>query len=76
MKRNQGKKVNKKCKAGNYLTDGGCEQCPENTYSPDKAKSCTSCPDDKVSPAGSTSVADCEFGKVLRIRSSHLSYFD
>ena len=63
VNRNRGKKVNKKCKAGNFLTDDGCQQCPENTFSADKATSCTSCPDGKISPAGSTSASDCEYGE-------------
>merc|ERR1712176_1160616 len=49
------------CAAGDYLTDSGCQQCGENTFSGDGASSCTSCPDGKVSPPGSTSVDDCEY---------------
>ena len=50
------------CLAGDHMTASGCEQCPSNTYSQDKADSCLSCPDDKVSDAGSTSTDDCRYG--------------
>ena len=52
------------CSAGYYMTDNGCQQCEENTFSGEGASSCTSCPDGKVSAAGSTSVNDCEYGNV------------
>ena len=45
------------------MTENGCQQCGENTYSGDGASSCTSCPDGKISAAGSTSEADCAYGK-------------
>ena len=45
------------------MTENGCEQCGENTYSGAGASSCTSCPDDMISAAGSTSKLDCNFGK-------------
>ena len=46
------------------MTDTGCEECEENTYSGAGASKCTSCPDEKVSVAGSTSESNC-FGKHL-----------
>ena len=45
------------------MTESGCQQCGENTFSGAGASSCTSCPDRKLSAAGSTSVADCSYGK-------------
>jgi uncharacterized Zn finger protein (UPF0148 family) len=45
------------------MTETGCQQCGENTFSGDGASSCTSCPDGKVSFAGSTSEDDCDYGK-------------
>ena len=45
------------------MTDSGCQQCGENTFSGDGASSCTSCPEGKISAAGSTSEDDCEYGK-------------
>ena len=51
------------CSAGDYMTDSGCQQCEENTYSGDGASSCTSCPDGKLSAAGSTSEDDCSHGE-------------
>ena len=39
------------CSAGDYMTDSGCQQCGENSYSGDGASSCTSCPEGKVSAA-------------------------
>ena len=45
------------------MTENGCQQCGENTYSGAGASSCTSCPDGKISAAGSTSEADCAYGK-------------
>ena len=42
------------------MTESGCQQCGENTYSGDGAESCKSCPDGKTSAAGSTSSADCK----------------
>ena len=47
------------------MTESGCQQCGENTYSGDGASSCTSCPDGKLSAAGSTSEDDCGHGKYL-----------
>jgi hypothetical protein len=41
------------CSAGYYMTDTGCQQCGENTFSGDGALSCTSCPDGTISAAGS-----------------------
>ena len=55
------------------MTENGCQQCGENTYSGDGASSCTSCPDDMISAAGSTSEADCEYGNDL---GKNLSLFD
>ena len=43
--------------------DGGCDECPQNTYNPrfdDTDKACTPCPDNKISPPGSSSAADCK----------------
>ena len=45
------------------MTENGCQQCGENTYSGAGASSCTSCPDGKISAAGSTSEDDCHGGK-------------
>ena len=42
------------------MTDSGCQQCGENTFSGDGAYSCTSCAEGKISDAGSTSEDDCE----------------
>ncbi|KAL5260846.1 hypothetical protein ACHWQZ_G006772 [Mnemiopsis leidyi] len=45
--------------------DGGCDECPVNTYT-DRTHvlgtnaECIPCPDDKVSPPGSTSLDDCQ----------------
>ena len=49
------------------MTDSGCQQCGENSYSGDGASSCTSCPEGKVSAAGSASEDDCEYGKTKLI---------
>ena len=57
------------------MTENGCEQCGENTYSGAGASSCTSCPDDMISAAGSTSEADCEYGRFgQRINFKRLSW--
>ena len=45
------------------MTDSGCQQCGENTFSAAGAFSCTSCPEDMVSAVGSSSEDDCVFGK-------------
>ena len=45
------------------MTDSGCQQCGENSFSADGASSCESCPDNMVSAAGSTSEDDCVLGK-------------
>ena len=45
------------------MTDTGCQQCGENTYSGAGASSCSNCPDGTISDAGSTSVADCVYGE-------------
>ena len=45
------------------MTDNGCRQCGENSFSADGASSCESCPEDMVSAAGSSSEDDCSFGK-------------
>ena len=50
------------CKAGYYMTENGCKECEENTFSADGASNCTSCPEKMISPAGSTSVESCVFG--------------
>ena len=58
------------------MTESGCQQCGENTYSRDGASSCTGCPDGKLSAAGSTSEDDCYYGNVVAkhiLRESNLS---
>ena len=45
------------------MTDTGCQQCGENTYSGDGASLCSNCPDGMISDAGSTSVAECVYGE-------------
>ena len=55
--------VTEPCSAGSYMTDSGCQQCGENTFSAAGASSCSSCPEDMVSAAGSTSEDDCAYGK-------------
>ena len=50
------------CSAGSYMTDSGCQQCGENTFSAAEASSCSSCPKDMVSAAGSTSEDNCSYG--------------
>ena len=47
------------------MTESGCQQCGENTYSGDGASSCTSCPDGKLSAEGSTSEDHCYYGNLL-----------
>ena len=51
------------CSAGSYMTETGCQQCGENTFSTAGASSCSSCPKDMVSAAGSTSEDNCSYGK-------------
>ena len=41
------------------MTESGCQQCGDDTYSSDGANICTSCPDGKICDAGSISEADC-----------------
>ena len=55
------------------MTENGCQQCGENTYSGAGASECTSCPDNKISGAGSTSEADCEDGKKLLFINNEIS---
>ena len=55
------------------MTENGCQQCEENTYSGAGASSCTSCPDNMISAAGSTSEGDCEYGNNF---GKNPSYFD
>ena len=55
------------CSAGSYMTESGCQQCGENTFSGPGASSCTSCPDDKIAPAVSTSEDDCYYGKNVKL---------
>ena len=55
------------------MTENGCQQCGENTYSGAGASECTSCPDNKISDAGSTSEADCEDGKKLLFIKNEIS---
>ena len=45
------------------MTETGCKQCGENTFSEDGASSCTKCPDGKMSSVGSTSLDDCRISK-------------
>ena len=49
------------------MTENGCQQCGENTFSGARASSCISCPGDMVSVAGSSSKTDCNFGENQRI---------
>ena len=49
------------------MTEDGCVECAENTYSGDGASSCTACPAGKISSAGSTSRDDCSYGEFLDI---------
>ena len=52
------------CGTGNYLSNTGCAQCPQDTYSDrDDATQCAPCPSDTQSYAGSASYADCTRGK-------------
>ena len=55
------------------MTESGCEDCPENTYSGDNASECTPCPDGKIAANGSRTVEDCVHGKKLnkRLKQSH-----
>ena len=55
------------------MTESGCQQCGENTYSGAGASSCTSCPDGKMSAAGSTSEADCGYGNFFEPSSFYLN---
>ena len=50
------------CSAGDYMTESGCQQCGENTYSAAGASSCTPCPDGKLSDPGSSHEDDCKYG--------------
>ena len=52
------------------MTENGCQQCGQNTYSGAGASSCTSCPDDMISAAGSTSDSDCFYGNKFGQKSS------
>ena len=45
------------------MTDSGCEECGNDTYSGYGADNCTSCPDGMVSDAGSDSEYDCYYGR-------------
>ena len=47
------------CEAGTYLTERGCEQCGENSFSAAEDDVCTPCPGGTTSPAGSVSESDC-----------------
>ena len=51
------------CSAGDYMTDSGCQQCGENSFSGDGASFCTSCAEGKISAVGSTSEDDCDYGE-------------
>ena len=48
------------------MTETGCKQCGENTFSEDGASSCTKCPDGQISSVGSKSQDYCYFGKELQ----------
>ena len=41
------------------MTESGCVQCPEDTFSGPGADVCEPCPDEWTAPAGSTDPADC-----------------
>ena len=56
------------------MTDSGCQQCEEKTYSEEGATSCTSCPEGKLSAAGSTSEDDCEYGKDNHLINADLEF--
>ena len=43
------------------MTDEGCRECPENTYSEAGASSCSPCPEGTASTPGARSEADCIF---------------
>ena len=58
------------------MTDSGCQQCGENSYSGDGASSCTSCPEGKVAAAGSASEDDCEYGKMELIDKTKFNHND
>ncbi|XP_063678290.1 deleted in malignant brain tumors 1 protein-like [Bolinopsis microptera] len=50
------------CNAGQYMiTDTGCQQCEENTWSEYNSDNCTSCPDGMISSAGSRAASDCYY---------------
>ncbi|KAL5260651.1 hypothetical protein ACHWQZ_G010715 [Mnemiopsis leidyi] len=59
-------KLTGQCYKGYKMSDdGGCDECPVNTYTDHTNvlgtnTECTPCPDDKVSPPGSTSLDDCQ----------------
>ena len=53
------------CAAGDYMTDTGCQQCGENTFSEKGSSFCTSCPDGQISAPGSSSRNNCSYGKYL-----------
>ena len=46
------------------MTDTGCQQCGENTWSGYNSDNCTSCPDGMISEDGSTAAYDCYYGKI------------
>ena len=47
------------------MTDEGCRECPENTYSEAGASSCSPCPEGTASTPGARSEADCIFRELL-----------
>ncbi|KAL5246746.1 hypothetical protein ACHWQZ_G018832 [Mnemiopsis leidyi] len=49
------------CAAGSRMTDEGCVECPEDTYSEAGASSCTPCPAGTASTPGARSEGDCVF---------------
>ena len=47
-----------KCSPGEHHVEGDCEQCPQDSYSPDGLE-CVACPQGATSAAGSTQFSDC-----------------
>lgn len=53
------------CTAGKYMNNGICTNCPENTYSSNKATSCTKCITGYTSTEGSSKcVSKCTAGSI------------
>ena len=64
------------CEAGTYLTERGCEQCGENSFSAAEDDVCTPCPGGTTSPAGSVSHKDCVFIGKSTFLSVHFGNFN